>query len=109
MADDFDPHMILGISTESTWEEVRAAYVQLSKIYHPDRYSATALPVEVGDYLEALQIQTGVIVMPLFPLDKFHRRIVERKSPRRTRKRFALQSPQQFVHRPVRLQLFKLR
>lgn len=54
ITDDFDPHMILGISTESTWDEIRAAYVQLSKAYHPDRYSSASLPVEVGEYLDTM-------------------------------------------------------
>ncbi len=52
--DDFDPHHILGVSTESTWDEIRAAYVQLSKAYHPDRYAQAALPGEVSEYLDTM-------------------------------------------------------
>jgi DnaJ-domain-containing protein 1 len=53
-AGDFDPHAVLGVTHDASWEEVRAAYVQLSKTYHPDRYSSAALPAEVGDYLETM-------------------------------------------------------
>lgn len=51
-SDVFDPHEVLGISSQSTWEETRAAYVRLSKIYHPDLFTSTALPPEVSAYLE---------------------------------------------------------
>lgn len=54
LTEEFDPHVILGIAHDSTWDQVRAAYVQLSKAYHPDRYSSAALPVEVGEYLETM-------------------------------------------------------
>lgn len=52
--DAFDPHQVLGISSESTWEETRAAYVRLSKAYHPDLFTTTALPSEVKTYLETM-------------------------------------------------------
>lgn len=52
--DDFDPFTILGVSTESTWDEIRQAYVQLTKTYHPDRFAGTALPEEVCSYLEIM-------------------------------------------------------
>jgi hypothetical protein len=51
---DFDPHFVLGISTESSWEEIRQAYVRLSKTYHPDLYSTTTLPEEVATYIETM-------------------------------------------------------
>lgn len=50
---DFDPHAILGVSTEASWDEVRQAYVQLTKSYHPDRYANAVLPDEVKDYLDS--------------------------------------------------------
>lgn len=53
-SDEFDPYGILGVSRESCWDEVRAAYLQLSKAYHPDRYSSAMLPAEVGNYLESM-------------------------------------------------------
>lgn len=52
--EEFDPHAILGVSPESTWDDIRTAYLQLSKSYHPDRYSQASLPVEVSDYLDTM-------------------------------------------------------
>lgn len=54
LTDEFDPHAILGIAHDSSWDDVRAAYVQLSKTYHPDRYSTATLPAEVAGYLETM-------------------------------------------------------
>ena len=42
---------ILGLSRGAAWDEVKAAYHRLAKVYHPDRYSAAELPAEVRDYL----------------------------------------------------------
>lgn len=50
----FDPYQVLGILNDATFEEVRAAYLKLSKIYHPDRFSGVDLPAEVRDYLAAM-------------------------------------------------------
>jgi hypothetical protein len=47
----FEPHDILGVSTNASREEVRRAYIALAKIYHPDRYAAAELPPEVIEYL----------------------------------------------------------
>lgn len=52
--DAFDPHGILGLSRGAPWDDVRAAYVKLSKIYHPDLFAGLALPSEVRDYLAAM-------------------------------------------------------
>lgn len=52
--DGFDPHSILGLTRTASWDEVRAAYHRLAKIYHPDRYSAAELPPEVRDYLASM-------------------------------------------------------
>lgn len=52
--DTFDPYSVLGVTQSTSWEDVRAAYLNLSKIYHPDRFSNVALPAEVRDYLSAM-------------------------------------------------------
>ena len=52
--DDFDPHQVLGVPYGTPWDEVRQAFVQRSKVYHPDRYANAALPEEVKDYLAAM-------------------------------------------------------
>ena len=50
----FDPHQTLGVTAASTWDEIRHAYLKLSKIYHPDLFAGTSLPREVSDYLSAM-------------------------------------------------------
>jgi hypothetical protein len=52
--DDFDPHTILGVPRGCAWEDIRQAYLRLSKTYHPDRYSNAMLPDEVRTYLETM-------------------------------------------------------
>ena len=52
--DEFDPHAILGVASTAAWDEIRQAFVQHSKTYHPDRYSTATLPSEVRDYLETM-------------------------------------------------------
>lgn len=52
--DGFDPHTILGLNRAATWDEIKAAYHRLAKIYHPDRYSSAELPQEVRDYLASM-------------------------------------------------------
>jgi hypothetical protein len=52
--DDFDPHTILGVGRDATFEEVRKAYLARSMVYHPDRYANSELPGEVRDYLAAM-------------------------------------------------------
>lgn len=52
--DAFDPHAVLGVTRASTWDEIKAAYHGLLKVYHPDRYSGAELPVEVRDYLASM-------------------------------------------------------
>ncbi len=53
-AAEFDPYEILGLSPGADRSAVRHAFHSLSKLYHPDRYSAADLPPEVVDYLEAM-------------------------------------------------------
>lgn len=50
----FCPHATLGLAASAPWDEVRRAYVALSKTYHPDRFSGVELPNEVRDYLSAM-------------------------------------------------------
>jgi hypothetical protein len=50
----FNPFTVLGVSSEASQEQVHAAYLNLAKTYHPDRYAAAELPLEVHDYLAAM-------------------------------------------------------
>ncbi|MFM9943348.1 MAG: DnaJ family molecular chaperone [Hyphomicrobiaceae bacterium] len=52
--DGFEPHMILGVPSHSSFDDVKAAWHRLSKAYHPDRYQSVELPQEVRDYLSAM-------------------------------------------------------
>jgi DnaJ-domain-containing protein 1 len=52
-ATTFDPHRILGVAKDASFDEIKAAYHQLAKQYHPDVYASVALPGEVVAYLEA--------------------------------------------------------
>ena len=51
-ADGFDPYAILGLPLGARFEDVRVAYRDKAKIYHPDRYANAELPEEVKRYLE---------------------------------------------------------
>jgi hypothetical protein len=50
----FDPYAVLGVELGASREEMRQAYFQLAKAYHPDRYATAELPSEVRDYLSAM-------------------------------------------------------
>lgn len=52
--DGFDPMTILGVSRGAAWDDIKAAYHRLLKVYHPDRYSTAELPSEVKDYLSSM-------------------------------------------------------
>lgn len=52
--EDFDPYKILGLKKGAGRAEVRVAFHQKAKAYHPDRYANTELPPEVLSYLAAM-------------------------------------------------------
>jgi hypothetical protein len=52
-ASAFDPFKVLGLSRDASFDDVRAAYHRLSKLYHPDVFASVALPPEVAAYLDA--------------------------------------------------------
>lgn len=54
MLDGFDPHGILGVPSEATFDEIKSGWHRLAKVYHPDRYASAELPPEVVDYLDAM-------------------------------------------------------
>ena len=81
VSDEFDPHAILGVAADATWEQVRAAYVQLSKAYHPDRYSSASLPAEVADYLDSMARRVNAAYAALEATEKTVRRVRAEISP----------------------------
>ena len=52
--DGFEPHAILGVQTDASFEAIKSAWHKLSMKYHPDRYASAELPAEVRDYLSAM-------------------------------------------------------
>ncbi|MEQ1650983.1 MAG: J domain-containing protein [Hyphomicrobium sp.] len=88
--DQFDPYQVLGLSQGASWDEVRQAYLQLSKIYHPDLYANVVLPAEVKDYLAAIARRLNAAYRALeAPHQAAKRAIIEKAKP-------VFTSPQRF-------------
>jgi hypothetical protein len=51
---NFDPYAVLHIDRDADAEAARRAYLDLSKVYHPDRFATVVLPPEVSQYLAAM-------------------------------------------------------
>lgn len=51
---NFDPYAVLHIDRDADADAARRAYLDLSKIYHPDRFATVSLPPEVMSYLAAM-------------------------------------------------------
>ncbi len=49
-SNDADPYMLLGIPHGSDFDTAKAAYRDLAKKYHPDRFSGLDLPDEISRY-----------------------------------------------------------
>ncbi len=58
--DGFDPFGVLGLKRDASFEDIRAAYHRMAKLYHPDRYESAGLPQEVRDYLSAVARRVNV-------------------------------------------------
>ena len=81
-SDNFDPHMILGVSSDAAWDEIRGAYLKLSKTYHPDRFSTVELPYEVRDYLSAMARRVNAAYAALeIPMQAAKRAVIEKAKP----------------------------
>ena len=81
-ADAFDPHGILSLSRGATWEEVRTAYLKLSKIYHPDLFAGVELPHEVRDYLASMARRINAAYAALeAPQQAAKRAVIEKAKP----------------------------
>ncbi|MGQ0455963.1 MAG: J domain-containing protein [Hyphomicrobium sp.] len=50
----FSPHVVLGVAPDAAWDDVRQAYLTLSKTYHPDCFAGVQLPSEVRDYFSVM-------------------------------------------------------
>jgi DnaJ-domain-containing protein 1 len=56
----FDPHAVLGITNTTGKDEMRQAYINLVKSYHPDRFANLDLPAEMKDYAAAMQARINM-------------------------------------------------
>lgn len=80
-SDGFEPHRVLGIEAKADWAEVRAAYVTLAKIYHPDLYASTGLPQEVRDYLSAMSRRVNLAYAALEKSHQAVKSVSQRAEP----------------------------
>lgn len=81
-ADTFDPHAVLGVPASAPWDDVRHAYIKLSKVYHPDLFTGVTLPVEVRDYLAAMARRINAAYHALeVPQQAMKRAEVEKAKP----------------------------
>jgi len=49
---DFNPFQVLKVAPGSPMTEIQRAYHERAKLYHPDRFANTELPVEMAKYAE---------------------------------------------------------
>jgi DnaJ-domain-containing protein 1 len=56
----FDAHEVLGVRADADKAAVRQAYLQLAKLYHPDRFARLELPKEVFEYLSAVATRVNL-------------------------------------------------
>ncbi len=88
--DQFDPHAVLGVPRDAPFDDVRHAYLKLSKLYHPDLYLNVALPAEVKDYLAAMARRINAAYSALeLPQQAAKRAVMEKAKP-------VFTSPQRF-------------
>lgn len=88
--DQFDPHGVLGVARDAAFDDIRAAYLKHSKLYHPDLYANVVLPPEVKDYLAAMARRINAAYRALeVPQQAAKRAIIEKAKP-------VFTSPQRF-------------
>jgi DnaJ-domain-containing protein 1 len=63
----FDPCAVLGVPANATAEEIRSAYMQRVKSYHPDRFVSLNLPKEVEDYAASMLQRINTAYQALQP------------------------------------------
>jgi DnaJ-domain-containing protein 1 len=56
----FNAWAVLGIASGSSHEEIRAAYRNLVKLYHPDRLANLDLPPEMKEYASAMLARINI-------------------------------------------------
>jgi DnaJ-domain-containing protein 1 len=56
----FDPYAVLKVDKTASSDEIRQAYLRMSKLYHPDRIATFDLPPEMLDYARAMQVRINL-------------------------------------------------
>ena len=70
MLDKGDPYRILGVGKSAARDEIRAAYLALARMYHPDRFAASELPPEVAEYIDAMTRRINIAYADIVPSGK---------------------------------------
>ena len=52
--DTVNPYKVLGLEKGANAKEVKAAYISMTKLYHPDRFSSMDLPKEMSNYVDEM-------------------------------------------------------
>jgi DnaJ-domain-containing protein 1 len=65
--DKSDPYRILGIGKSAPREEIRASYLALARLYHPDRFASTELPPEVAEYIDVMARRINIAYSDIAP------------------------------------------
>jgi hypothetical protein len=61
----FNAFAVLGLQKTATTDDIRAAYVALVKLYHPDRFAGLDLPEETKAYAAAMQARINMAYQQL--------------------------------------------
>jgi hypothetical protein len=61
----FNAYAVLGLEKAATSEDIRAAYLGLVKLYHPDRFAGMDLPEEMKAYAAAMQARINMAYQQL--------------------------------------------
>lgn len=56
----FNPWAVLGVTREASADDIRAAWLALVKIYHPDRFANLEMPQEMKDYAASMLARINV-------------------------------------------------
>jgi DnaJ domain len=65
--DKSDPYRVLGLGKSAAREDIRAAYLALARLYHPDRFASTELPPEVAEYIDAMARRINIAYADIAP------------------------------------------
>jgi len=69
-ATHFDPYKALNLERGASFEDIKAAYHKMTRLYHPDSYAGVTLPPEVQAYIDARCKQVTAAFTALRPQRK---------------------------------------